>query len=639
MILANRLRLTDNIRAILWDMDGVLLDTLGLDVTVCNELVKKTFGDHVGLSREYIRSIFAYHPEEFWRRLLEHVGREFGVSVTQDGGEKMISRYLEARNNESFQANPGIVEILKSAREQGVKCAVVSNNKTADVEKIVGQAGLSEYFHMIVGNDIEKLEKKPAPDTYLFAARTMGVEPADCAVVEDSTVGAEAGGRAGCFTVGVCTGSADFKDLEASPWTSRVHTSFTPSEISMEFGLVTDKRISTPNDFVSHMVEHIAWRLGCAIRLSFSSNDWELLGMQLGEKIRGFEAIASKAAALGMIDDGSAEVLIDLESPAELRMESGAMQDLDWFLSLRCEQLENGAPLVRMLDGLSKGLDAFVNIVVCNVEDPHHAWEGVFRSLGIALNRIFGERFDDDSCFASIPLEQNVSEGDIGVEARCANSARVVRKTAESATSVEIDFTRKAPSRCRFSVSDSIRVESLCELVQSMADAAGFSIDLDFNASVLSSSHVAAEDTALVIGRALKEILVLRMQACGANGAGSSIYSPEDYFDQPVRVGVSVEGRKFWKLVPLNDSAENLRKNFIVGQTVAGHLFSEDLDDFLDGLSGGLGCGILVHVKEAMEPDQGWKSIFRNLGAALKMAFSPNPRRKGVPPGVKATLA
>ena len=266
MILANRLRLTDNIRAILWDMDGVLLDTLGLDVTVCNEIVKKTFGDHVGLSREYIRSIFAYHPEEFWRRLLEHVGREFGVSVPEDGGEKMISRYLEARNNESFQANPGIVEILKSAREQGVKCAVVSNNNTADVEKIVGQAGLSEYFHMIVGNDIEKLEKKPAPDTYLFAARTMGIVPCDCAVVEDSTVGAEAGGRAGCFTVGVCTGSADFKDLEASPWTSRVHTSFTPTEISLDFGPVTEKRIATPNDFVSHMVEHIAWRLGCSIQ-------------------------------------------------------------------------------------------------------------------------------------------------------------------------------------------------------------------------------------------------------------------------------------------------------------------------------------------------------------------------------------
>ena len=639
MILANRLRLADNIRAILWDMDGVLLDTLGLDVTVCNELVKIAFGDHVELSREYIRSIFAYHPEEFWRRLLEHVGRKFGVSVPQDGGEEMISRYLEARNNESFQANPGIVEILKSAREQGVKCAVVSNNHTADVEKIVGQAGLSEYFHMIVGNDIEKLEKKPAPDTYLFAARTMGFEPADCAVVEDSTVGAEAGGRAGCFTVGVCTGSADFRDLEASPWTSRVHTSFMPAEISLEFGPVTQKRVATPNDFVSHMVEHIAWRLGCSIQLSFPSNDWELLGMQLGEKIRGFEAATSKGAALGMIDDGSAEVLIDLESPAELRMESGAMQDLDWFLSLRCEQLENGAPLVRLLEGLSKGLNALVNIVVCNVEDPHHAWEGVFRSLGIAMNRIFGERFQNTSCFESVPLEQDVSEGDISVEARSANCARVVRKTAESRTSVVVDFTRKTPNRCRFSVSDSICVDGLCELVRSMADAAGFSIDLDFNASVLSSSHVAAEDTALVIGRALKEILVLRMQVCGVNGAGSSIYGPGDFFDQPVRVGVSVEGRKFWKLIPLNDSVENLRKNFTVGQAVAGHLFSEDLDDFLDGLSGGLCCAILVHVKENVEPDQGWKSIFGNLGTALKMAFAPNPRLRGVTPGVKATLA
>jgi imidazoleglycerol phosphate dehydratase HisB len=387
------------------------------------------------------------------------------------------------------------------------------------------------------------------------------------------------------------------------------------------------------------MVEHIAWRMGCAVDLYFSNNDWKSLGRKVGETIRGFQPVRQKTAALGMIDDGSAEVLIDLDGRPGLRMESGALQQLDWFLALRCEQLRSGGPLVGFLEGLAIGLDASVLVRVCNVEDPHHAWEGVFRSIGIALSGIYSQRSENISPDAKPIQERQESNGDVIVAAKSANYAKIVRKTAESETTVEVDFTKSIANRFRYRVSKSIAVDRFSELLNSFSDAAGFTLDVDFNASVLSSSHVAIEDTALVLGRALKEILVLRMTQYGVNGAGSSILEPDDFFNQPVRVGVSVEGRKFWKLVPLNDSMENLRKNFIIGQTVCGQLFSEDLDDFLDGLAGGLGCGILVHFQEIVHPDEGWKMVFKNLGSALKMAFEHNPCRKGVPPGVKATLA
>ena len=66
----------------------------------------------------------------------------------------------------------------------------------------------------------------------------------------------------------------------------------------------------------------------------------------------------------------------------------------------------------------------------------------------------------------------------------------------------------------------------------------------------------------------------------------------------PVHVGVSVEGRKFWRFVPFGFDFPTLRREFLVGHTVAGGLFSEDLDDFIDGLAGGLAASILVHLKE-----------------------------------------
>jgi HAD superfamily hydrolase (TIGR01509 family) len=639
MMLANRINIADQTKAILWDMDGVLLDTLGLDVIVCNDLVQQYFGNQVVLSKEFIRSIFAYHPPEFWRMILEFVEKHFKIPGALQFLDEIFPKYNEIRNNTVFRPNPGIIEILKSTKEQVIRCAVVSNNPTKDVKHIISQAGLFDYFDHIIGNDIKKLQKKPAPDTYLLAAELLGVAPEKCIVVEDSLLGAEAGHAAGCFTIGVCTGSADFDSLESCPWTNCVYTSFEPNGIALNFGQVTNKKVVTPNDFVSHMVEHIAWRLGCEIDLSWNSNDWRTLGYFLGKTIKKFEPVESKGAALGMIDDGSAEVHIDLSASAGVLFEPVNAIDLDWFLSLRCEQLSSGAPLVELLQGMTKGLDGFFRIRVCNLDDPHHTWEGVFRAMGIALNKIFVEKPKYPYLLSSPTPEENVSNGDISILGRSVDTCRIIRKTAESQVTLVVDFNKKTPFKCRFNVSNSIHVEKFCELICLFAESANCSIDVDFNATVLSSSHVVMEDTALVLGRALKEILILRMQTYGVNAAGSSIESPEDFFAQPIRVGVSVEGRKIWKMIPFDGDFSSLQKNFIIGQNVSGDLFSEDLDDFIDGLSGGLGCSIIIHFKERPDPDTGWKMIFQNLGKAIKIAFEVNPYRKGVPPGVKATLA
>ncbi len=104
-------------------------------------------------------------------------------------------------------------------------------------------------------------------------------------------------------------------------------------------------------------------------------------------------------------------------------------------------------------------------------------------------------------------------------------------------------------------------------------------------------------------------------------------------------VGISVEGRKFWRFIPFDGSQENLKRKFLLGQTVMGNMRSEDLDDFIDGLSGGLGASIMIHLRDYGDPDKAWQEIFVGLGQAIKEAFAVNPYRQGVPAGVKATLA
>ncbi|MCP4344621.1 MAG: HAD-IA family hydrolase [Desulfobacterales bacterium] len=638
-MIADRLYIPTNTKAILWDMDGVLLDTLGLDMTICNELLHQYFGNHVNLTKDFIRSIFAYHSPEFWQIIFEFIKNEYNISGTENDYNQILKTYDQARNDHVFEINPGIIEILESARKIPLKIAVVSNNLTAEVKTILSRSGIPlDMFDFIVGNDIKDLKKKSAPDTYLFATQMLKVDPGQCVVVEDSLVGAEAGKNAGCFTVGVATGGTDFEPLEKSQFTDRVYSSFHPKRLSMHPGKVTNKNIFTPNEFVSHMVEHIAWRTCCEIDLHWNNNDWFLLGKNIGAQVKTFDVRQNSGAALGMIDDGSAEVFIELSDKPGMEIGSTKLVDLDWFLSLRCEQICSGEPLTELIKGMADGLGAKINITVCSLEDPHHTWEGIFRSIGIVLNKMFIPE-PAQSEFEHCEIEKNVSQGDISVIARSLNYAEVSRKTAESSVSVIVDFSKQEPARCCFNVSSTINVSGLEKLIKLFAEQGGFTVQVDYNATVLSSSHVVLEDTALVLGRALKEILVLRMEHCGANGAGSSIDSADDLKNQPIRVGISVEGRKFWKFVPFEDSFDDLRKKFIIGQKVCDDLFSEDLDDFTDGLSGGLNCSTVVHIKEMVSPDQGWQMIFKNLGKALKEVFAVNPYRKGVPPGVKATLA
>ncbi len=633
--LDNILWLPDETQAILFDMDGVLVDSLGLDFTLCKELLSKHLGRSVTLSKDFIRSIFAYHPPEFWRRIVAFIEEKEGISVDADVQQAVLAEYNLARKNAVFPVNPGIITILSACKKQHIKTAVVSNNPTEDVRKILTQSGIAEYFDLIIGNDLHKLQPKPAPDTYIYAANLLEVPLGLCAVIEDSLLGAEAGDKAGCFVVGVATGGTSFADLEGSTFTRRVYSSFQTNHLALQFGDVKKKSLHTPNDFISHMVEHIAWRMGCGIELFWNSNNWPQLGKKLGQSIAALPQRAKSAAALGMIDDGSAEVSVTSTDEPDLLIETIEQLEPTWFFGLRCEQLESSAPLLELLRGLTQGLRVRLHVLVCGVEDPHHTWEGVFRSIGIALGKMFAP---NESLPPAKETEQATPAHGIVVEELTDQTAALVRTTAESRVRVAVNCAVHWPGSYNFTVGSSIQVSAFGGLLEAMAKEAGFTLSVDFIAERLSSSHVVTEDTGLVLGRALKELLVQRMNCCGVQGAGSSIQTEADYHSQAVSVGVSVEGRKFVKFVPFTEDYSEFRKSFLLGQDVYGGLFSEDLDDFLDGLAGGLDCSIMVHIRQRVSPAEGWLFLFQHLGKALQEVFQENPCRKGVPPGVKATL-
>ncbi len=412
------------------------------------------------------------------------------------------------------------------------------------------------------------------------------------------------------------------------------------NSIKLQFGDVTKKSIVTPNQFVSHMVEHIAWRLGVSALVIWKNEDWAELGMELGSQIKKFAPKQTQGVALGMIDDGSAEVVIDL-SKKGLKLESVKNINLNWFLSARCEQLNSGKPLVDLLSGLCQGLKSRIEINICSFEDPHHTWEGVFRGVGMALNKIFTPKviLDISSIKQGQSIkQQNIDAGNLVVQKCSMSGATVYRKTAETQITVGVVFGGRQKNKISINVDKSINMKGLSNLISLITQRAGFGLNVDFQAEVLSSSHVVWEDVGLVLGRALLEVLKARMEKVGINGAGSNLSSIKDIKSKPISLGLSVEGRKFWQFFPVSADYQAVRKNLLIGKNILGNLRSEDLDDFIDGLSGGMGCSLLIVIKELSKPEDFWKAVFAGIGDALKEVFLPNPYRKGVPPGVKASL-
>jgi HAD superfamily hydrolase (TIGR01509 family) len=104
------------------------------------------------------------------------------------------------------------LETVAGVRGRGLAVAVASSSPRARLDRTLLRAGLADVFAVTVAGD-EIARGKPAPDMFLAAAERLGVEPARCAVIEDSPPGVAAGRAAGMHTVGIARTAGDAAGL------------------------------------------------------------------------------------------------------------------------------------------------------------------------------------------------------------------------------------------------------------------------------------------------------------------------------------------------------------------------------------------------------------------------------------------
>eukprot|EP00170_Pyropia_yezoensis_P001411 contig_6239_g1415 len=140
------------------------------------------------------------------RRAPPPAGRSGPASAPDDAARVALVKHLHARKTALFSdvvatgavpLRPGVARLVNEALDAGVPVGVCSTSNELAVQQIVNMLGADTAARIPVFAGDVVAAKKPAPDVYLLAAEKLGVDPAECAVVEDSAIGLAAALAAG----------------------------------------------------------------------------------------------------------------------------------------------------------------------------------------------------------------------------------------------------------------------------------------------------------------------------------------------------------------------------------------------------------------------------------------------------------
>ncbi|MFF5186898.1 HAD family hydrolase [Streptomyces sp. NPDC000345] len=182
------------LQAVLLDMDGTLVDTEGFwwDVEV------EVFAD------------LGHTLDDSWRHVVVGgpMSRSAGFLIESTGADitlaelsVLLNQGFEERINRALPLMPGAARLLAELAEHEVPTALVSASHRRIIDRVIASLGPRHFTLTVAGDEVART--KPYPDPYLLAAGGLGVDPARCAVVEDTATGVASAEAAGCHVVAV----------------------------------------------------------------------------------------------------------------------------------------------------------------------------------------------------------------------------------------------------------------------------------------------------------------------------------------------------------------------------------------------------------------------------------------------------
>ena len=183
-------------RAVLWDLDGTLVDSEEYHWQAWKETLEKA---GIAITRQDFLSSFGQRNDAI---LAKWLGENAGAGKIERIGNDKEERYRELVRHEGLLPLPGAAEWVERLHHEGWRQAIASSAPRSNVETVLDALNMRAWFQAAVSAE-DVREGKPAPDVFLTAAAHLGAEPRGCVVVEDARAGIQAAQRAGMRSIAV----------------------------------------------------------------------------------------------------------------------------------------------------------------------------------------------------------------------------------------------------------------------------------------------------------------------------------------------------------------------------------------------------------------------------------------------------
>ena len=207
--------------AVIFDVDGTMVDNAKYHSQAWID-----YGRNCGLGIDIDAQ---YYLEHLHARSNDNIVRHlYGEDVSDEQIEE-VSREKEEMYRESFRPvikeNAGLINLLKALRDGGVKCAVASNSVKGNVEFVLDELDIWQYFEVVLDN-CQVTHGKPHPEVLLSASEKLGIAVDKCVLIEDSSSGFKAAENANMAYI-VITNGEETEDLKHATGAKGMHVDFT----------------------------------------------------------------------------------------------------------------------------------------------------------------------------------------------------------------------------------------------------------------------------------------------------------------------------------------------------------------------------------------------------------------------------
>lgn len=182
-------------KAVLFDLDGVLLDSMPYHVLAWQEVFGR-YGAQIEPDEIYSRE--GSRTAEMARMVAENHGLDLSETERTQLIQEKSMLYNELSRAEMMA---GVVELIEELKRRRIWIAIVTGTFRENLLRVMPADLVRQFDVIITGGDVQN--GKPHPEPYLKAAEKLGLSPEDCVVVENAELGIASGKAAGMFCIGV----------------------------------------------------------------------------------------------------------------------------------------------------------------------------------------------------------------------------------------------------------------------------------------------------------------------------------------------------------------------------------------------------------------------------------------------------